>query len=308
MLAMWELAGKSQDEICDLMDMVAEFVADVRGNPEWRAKIMEMRLEQCFGAHPVGERALRAYLAEKMPKATAFADALEAKQYDQLCSDKLKGEAVWHQTHGHPEEIGNSVELGAAGNFTALCWLKNESADLGAGDHPIFTGDFDGEAVGWEADKCKSNLFHFMVRGFKFHFGYGWNDCDSTVICRPGEWDHVAFVGTCNAEGDTQSIVVNGQKDTGHHGEPYTGNETLSLGRHAGFQSNDWQGQIQGALFFNRALTDDEISQIAVATRPPPAAEEAPAPAPAAEEAPAPAPAAEAPAPVPAEGGCCAIS
>ena len=104
-----------------------------------------------------------------------------------------------------------------------------------------------------------------------FCFGFGHNEALSKRVCRLNAWDHVEFIYEA---GMGKRIIVNSEdagKRAGWPGEsndPYEGDETIWLGASNNHDYGDWEGEIQGAMFFQEVLSDDEIFEIAFTTRP----------------------------------------
>jgi hypothetical protein len=115
----------------------------------------------------------------------------------------------------------------------------------------------------------KRRILHFTVRDRMYYFGFGWNDFDSGRLARIGQWDHVAW--RYDGETGKAAIVVNGVVACEKLLDGYddADDETIQVGGEVG---SEWAGPFKGcivaAAVFGRALSVDELDDLAHATLP----------------------------------------
>jgi uncharacterized repeat protein (TIGR01451 family) len=139
-------------------------------------------------------------------------------------------------------------------DFTAMAWI-NISA---------FSGDSDETVFGTDQTGLYSQGLHLVIRNRKPYMGFYANDTAGRTPLTEGTWYHVVWRYRVYAGWYPiweQAIFVNGQLDTstgGHY--PFIGSGPVHIGRWA--NNYYFNGKIDEAAIFSRALTDAEIEAI----------------------------------------------
>ncbi len=143
--------------------------------------------------------------------------------------------------------LTNAANLGVQNSsFTALAWIN---ADTLGGDKTIFGTDQTGTNVG----------LHLITRGTQAWMGFYANDTGGAQTLSASTWYLMTW--RYDISNGQQAIFINGALDnatTGH--AAFQGNDTIRIGRWGG--GNYFDGVIDEAAFFNRALTDAEIAAL----------------------------------------------
>ncbi|MCA9137073.1 MAG: cadherin domain-containing protein [Planctomycetales bacterium] len=147
--------------------------------------------------------------------------------------------------------VNDSISLGATagqlgfnGNFTASAWIRPDDVSVGK-DHTIF-----GSGTG-----LTDQGLHFMIRNGKLRHDFYANSTVGNADLIAGQWVHVTF----RFNNGEQAIFIDGELDaatTGHTN--YAGNLNVTLGD-GPIPSDFFDGLIDSARIFNRALSDAEI-------------------------------------------------
>ncbi len=143
------------------------------------------------------------------------------------------------------------------GDFTLMAWIFPNAV---ASDKQVIMGKTDGASSGFrfitangDGDRIK------LVRGYSFNAGPQSND----GVLTNGAWHHVAAV----VKGNSVSFFVNGVAAGGGTlpANSATTGTNLIIGQKsfAGSSANDFDGNIDDARIFNRALDAHEVASIA---------------------------------------------
>jgi autotransporter-associated beta strand protein len=164
--------------------------------------------------------------------------------YGNTSQNPLLGTALSFNGSNAYLSTASATALGLNGSFTASAWIN--AADT-SGDKTIFGTDAASTNIG----------LHLVIRNGKMHMGFHGNDTPGVQAISANTWYHVTW--RYDAATQEQTIFVNGAQDakTGGHA-PFAGTGTVNIGRWN--SGNYFNGLIDEAAIFNRALTDAEIA------------------------------------------------
>ena len=177
---------------------------------------------------------------------------------------------------------GDAVNLGSAdvfnftGSFSISAWANIEAWNDGSWQN-VIVGKH-GEGTSWQLRKHGANdNLTFTIRGTT-----GADDPQGTIVPTHGEWHHV--VAIYDAEAETRAVYIDNVLDIqiDDAGEPSSDDASVYIGaRNNGGGAGDgptgfFLGMIDDVYIFSRALTVDEIPQIAKGLSPESASEPGP--------------------------------
>ncbi len=138
-------------------------------------------------------------------------------------------------------------------SFTFSAWLWRDSD--ATGERIYFSqGSFNGQ---------HRNLHLRVYENGQMRFGFLSNDVDApSGTFAMNQWNHVVL--TYDADTNERKIYLNGgaAKASDTSVSDFTGNTDLNIGRWI-FDSQYWKGRIDDLKIYNRALTQDEVTDIA---------------------------------------------